>query len=68
MPPVDSSAILTIDHDAATARLVIRFVSGRRYAYAGVPAEVYAAMLAAPSMGVFFNAHIRGVYPFTAVD
>ena len=68
MPKVDSSAILAIDHDPATRTLGIRFVSGLRYEYAGVPAAVYAAFLAAPSKGEYFNAAIRDRYPFARAD
>ena len=64
MPAVDSTAIRSIDHDPATATLGIRFVSGSRYVYAGVPVEVYAAFLAAPSKGEYFNAAIRDRYSF----
>ena len=64
MPAVDSSAIVAIDHDPATGTLGIRFVSGIRYVYAGVPAEIYAAFLAAPSKGEFFNALVRDRYAF----
>ena len=64
MHHLTSSAITEVAHDAATASLAIRFTSGEAYAYRGVPAEVYAALLAAPSKGAFFQAHIRDVYPF----
>ncbi|WP_375457816.1 KTSC domain-containing protein [uncultured Enterovirga sp.] len=39
--------------------LVVTFVSGRRYAYAGVPPELYERLLAADSKGKFYNEHIR---------
>ena len=64
MPSVDSSAILAAEHDAASGRLAIRFVSGETYVYDGVPRAVYAALLAAPSKGGFFQAEIRDRYPF----
>jgi hypothetical protein len=64
MPRVNSSAIIEVVHDPATSALAIRFASGEAYAYRGVPAEVYAAFLAAPSKGAFFQAHIRDAYPF----
>ena len=62
MPAVDSSAILAIDYDARAARLGIVFVSKLRYFYSDVPAEVYAGLLAAPSKGEYFNAHVRDHY------
>lgn len=58
-----SSVVRSHVYDPASGRLVIRFVSGRAYAYAGVPPEVAAAFAAAPSQGAFFNAAIRDVYP-----
>lgn len=61
---VDSTAIRTIDYDPRGKRLRVTFVSGERYAYAGVPAEVYRAFLEADSKGRFFQAQIRDRYPF----
>ena len=58
-----SSVVRAHVYDPATGWLVIRFVNGRRYAYAGVPPAVAEAFAAAPSRGAFFNAAIREVYP-----
>lgn len=68
MPAIDSSAIVAIDHDPAGGTLGIRFVSGIRYVYAGVPESIYAALLAAPSKGGYFNAAIRDRYAFARDD
>ena len=68
MPAVDSSAIRAVEYDAATERLAVGFVSGAAYIYAGVTAETYAALLAAPSKGAFFVEHIRDAHPFERVD
>ncbi|MEA2938039.1 MAG: hypothetical protein QOC56_1543, partial [Alphaproteobacteria bacterium] len=54
-----STAILRIDYRASPRELLVTFVSGKIYAYDGVAERVYAAFLAAPSRGKFFNAHIR---------
>lgn len=63
MPYVNSSAISRIEYDAASATLSITFrESGKTYDYYGVPAHVYAAFLAAPSKGQFFNDNIREQY------
>jgi hypothetical protein len=68
MPHVTSSAITEVVHDPATATLAIRFASGEAYAYRGVSAEVYAGLIAAPSKGAFFQAEIRGRYPFVRLS
>jgi hypothetical protein len=60
-----SSVIRAFDYEAADRRLDILFVSGRRYAYHDVPAEIAEAFRAAFSRGEYFNAHIRGNYRFT---
>jgi hypothetical protein len=68
--PVTSSQIAAVGYDPIACQLVIRFRgSGRRpeavYSYAGVPAEVAAALVAAESPGSYFHRHIRqGGYPY----
>jgi hypothetical protein len=64
MPPVESSAI---DYEPATAELTVTFNSGNRYAYFAVPRDVSEALIAAPSIGVYFNAHIRDHYRFRRI-
>lgn len=59
-----SSAIRRYDYDADEERLVIEFVTGRRYAYDGVPPSLYEAMRKATSKGGFFNRRVRDLYPF----
>jgi hypothetical protein len=58
-----STVIRRFDYHPALAALDVEFVSGRRYRYAGVPAEVAEAFRAAFSKGRFFNARIRDAYP-----
>lgn len=60
-----SHVIRTYAYDAASRNLDVTFVSGRRYRYAGVPADEAAAMRAAFAKGVFFNRRIRDRYPAT---
>jgi len=67
MPAVDSSAILRIRYQPQGGTLLVTFVSGKTYAYDGVPAPIYEAFLAAESHGTFFNDHIRDRYPYRAV-
>lgn len=59
-----STAIRHYAYDEAQELLTITFVTGRRYVYAGVPAQLYAAMRRATSKGGFFNRRIRAHYPF----
>jgi hypothetical protein len=67
MPAVDSSAILRIRYQQEGETLLVTFITGKTYAYDGVPASIYDAFLAAASHGTFFNAHIRDRYPYRAV-
>lgn len=59
-----STVIRRFDYDPRTDALDVEFVSGRRYRYAGVPAEVAEAFREAFSKGRFFNARIRDHYSF----
>ena len=63
---VDSAAIQTIDYD--NEKLFVRLVSGERYVYVGVPAEVCRSFLDADSKGHFFHAEIRDQYPYNRLD
>jgi len=65
---VESSAIEDIAYEARMRRLTVRFKSGERYAYVGVPADVHQAFLAAPSKGRFFQERIRRTYGFKPLD
>ncbi len=65
---VDSTAIQQIDYDAARAKLSVRFVSGARYVYVGVPGKVHRAFVEADSKGRFFQLEIRDRYPFNRLD
>jgi lysyl-tRNA synthetase class 2 len=56
---VPSSAIRRFDYDGAAETLDVTFVSGRRYRYFGVSAEVVQGLQTAPSQGRFFNLHVR---------
>jgi hypothetical protein len=57
-----SSVLQRYFYDAAKSALIVTFVSGRTYVYDDVPHEVYDALVAAPSKGAYFNAHIRDEY------
>lgn len=65
---VDSRAIQEIDYDEDRAKLLVRFASGERYVYVGVPGEVHRSFLGADSKGRFFQAEIRDRYPYNRLD
>ena len=65
---VDSTAITEIDFDAERGKLLVRFISGERYVYVGVPGEVCRSFADADSKGRFFQAQIRDRYPFNRLD
>jgi len=57
---VHSSAIRAIGYDGYT--LAVQFHNSGVYYHPGVPYEVYAALMAASSIGAYYNRHIRGRY------
>jgi hypothetical protein len=59
-----SSVIRSFDYHPGEQRLDVRFVSGRRYRYFGVPPDLAARMRGSFAKGEFFNAHIRGHFRF----
>lgn len=65
---VESAAIREIDYDAERAKLLVRFQSGERYVYVGVPGEVHRSFLEADSKGRFFQAEIRDRYPYNRLE
>jgi hypothetical protein len=61
--PVSSSCIAEVGYDPIDSTLAIRFHGGREYRYAGIPPQTHEALLAAASIGSYFNAEIRDAYP-----
>lgn len=59
-----STAIRQIRYEPDHSQLTVVFQSGRRYAYYGVPREIYSAFRAAASRGAYFNTEIRDRYPY----
>jgi KTSC domain len=57
-----SSVIRRFVYDPAKRALWIEFVTGRRYIYEQVPAEVAEAFGLAMSKGIFFNRRIRDAF------
>jgi hypothetical protein len=48
--------------------LEIEFQSGRIYQYFDVPEGIYNAFLDSESKGKYFNAHIRGKFPYREIE
>lgn len=64
---VESSNISEIGFDKNFFTLEVLFVNGRLYQYFDVPEHVHAELIAAGSIGQYFNANIRGVYRYARV-
>ncbi|UZK67138.1 KTSC domain-containing protein [Sphingomonas sp. M1-B02] len=60
-----STVIRRWDYDEADRRLDVEFVTGKRYSYHDVPAQIAEAMQAAYSKGSYFNGEIRDRFRFT---
>ncbi len=61
---VESTVIGAIGYSRV---LEIQFESGRIYQYYNVPEEIFLEMLNAPSKGKYFNAAVRGKFPFREI-
>lgn len=57
-----SNVIKSFDYDEKTQTLRVEFNSGSIYNYRDVPANLYQELKAAPSVGQYFNTHIREKY------
>lgn len=62
--PLNSSALLGCTYDPQRQLLWIRFRTGERYLYQGVPADVVEALVLASSQGQYFNSVIRPHFSF----
>jgi len=63
-----STVIRHIAYDEVKKDLMIEFVSGLKYIYHGVPADVYVRFKAAGSKGVYFNRHIKDCYDYEKIE
>jgi hypothetical protein len=63
-----SSLVQRAIYDPANQTLAVTFSTGRTYLYFDVPADVYADLQAADSMGQYFNWRIREQYEFRELD
>lgn len=76
MESMHSSTIAEVGYDPDSQTLAVRFHasgdakagSGPLYHYAGVPEETYNAMRAAPSLGKFHAASIKGTFDQSKID
>jgi hypothetical protein len=64
---VSSSTLASVGYAAGAKTLEIEFLSGRIYLYLDVDREPYDALLLAPSLRIFFNAHLRDDYLLVCV-
>jgi len=65
---VVSTSLVGVGYDEQTATLEVEFISGNVFQY-GVPAEVHADLMAASSIGGFFNSSIRNAgYQFARMS
>lgn len=64
-----SSDIASISYHEPSQHLTVIFLrGGRMYAYEGIPRDVYAAFITAPSAGKFFHEQIKPNYKGTPID
>jgi hypothetical protein len=61
---VESTALAAVAYDASEQILNIEFRGRTIYRYYEVPAEIYEALLSAPSKGQYFNRAIRGRFHY----
>lgn len=66
--PVRSSVIAEIGYDPDMQLMEVRFRSGSVYRYGPVSRSLYTRFRTAPSLGRFFDAHIRDVVPYVQVS
>lgn len=58
---VNSSAIRAVGYDGYSLAVLFH-TSDTIYLHPGVPPWIYAGLMAASSMGAYYNAHVRGKY------
>ena len=63
MKRVESSAIEAVGYRGPAKELTVTYAGGATYAYAGVPASLWRALLASDSKGRFVNLEIKPRFP-----
>lgn len=66
--PVESTAVASLGYDASASTLEVEFTSGSVYRYFDVPEAEYRKLLAAESIGEYFNREIKPKYRYTPVE
>ena len=59
--PVKSSNIAEVGYDIPTLTLEIKFHNGSVYQYWPIKRRTYDVLVNSPSVGKYFNKHIRGI-------
>lgn len=59
---LNSSAFAFSEYDSETKQMELTWRTGETITLQGVPEEVYAAFIAAPSKGGFYHAVLKGTY------
>jgi hypothetical protein len=57
---VSSSLLSSVGYDPADQLLEVELQDGKIYQYTDVSAETYQGLMAADSLGRYFNHHVRG--------
>jgi hypothetical protein len=61
---VESTILMAVAYDSSSRVLHLQFRNRAIYHYFGVPPATYQDLMAAPSMGSYFNRNIRGRFPY----
>jgi hypothetical protein len=64
---VESSCLRAVGYDPSRRRLELEFTTGTVYDYEAVPPTVHDGLLAAESLGRYFNRRIRGRFRYRRV-
>ena len=62
MHEVESSNVKAIGYETSTNTLVVEYLSGLKYEYFNVPANVFDELLESVSKGKYMNQNMKGQY------
>lgn len=66
--PVDSTLIRSVGYDLPGSVLEVEFADGNVYEYYDVALTIYSELMAAESVGSYFNDHVKDMYAYSRVD